>query len=624
MLLVMPVSAKEMPSNIVTVPIDSRPISLEYLGNLVNLGGDNFISVDKSNLDKNTIKENYISGNSQKVRADLENIVSQNNTVNSSVIINTSSYLYDGLIDTRTTKDEKQMEQAIADLENLLTKYKNPTYYVHINFPRVLPDSRGSKIWVDNELIEGLGYYFVQTTSDITIDISSVTQYVTPEQFLLEWAYVINKKYELGDENLDAWEILFLENFEEQYLNNDYYKIYIENYQNTFKQTAEVIKTLINFTNDEKIDELIISIDDFQLPDFIQMLAHHTDVEVERNEDGNPTKFNWARYYLEVAPDSVYNYQQNSPDNVEDSILGRGKFINYIYGTDEIPQLIYARDLAKRTQITTEFLPINTLYTINDEEAYNEMGMFDLASTKELYNQRINYVTCAAPNNKNFFGVTKTDTGKPFQFYLNKYEHHQKAEDKKLLEFLVHDIYTNYNEGTHVGVIELYNQNLGLRQKRTLVKMLQDKNLLESLELDNNINQLAVYSSWNTEGNAIGLGVAHAQVFGIINELPLSNLEAWEQGKWHYKILLQHIIEDNHYTAGIKVNPHIKHYIGEEVDNINFMLAQELEIAPLFNSFANSSLLIGEEQVSYSNYEISQLYFPWERTYDLFVDIKVE
>ena len=77
---------------IITAPIDGRPISDEYLGNLAQIGGDEFISVSKENLDffSSYEPDNHL-GKSDKVREELYSLVSKNNNDRTTVIINTSS-----------------------------------------------------------------------------------------------------------------------------------------------------------------------------------------------------------------------------------------------------------------------------------------------------------------------------------------------------------------------------------------------------------------------------------------------------------------------------------------------------------------------------------------------------
>ena len=67
-------------NTIVTSPIDSRPISYDYLNNLSNIAGDNVVSVDKKNLDFfSTYEPDNRLGNSEKVREEMYELVEKNN-----------------------------------------------------------------------------------------------------------------------------------------------------------------------------------------------------------------------------------------------------------------------------------------------------------------------------------------------------------------------------------------------------------------------------------------------------------------------------------------------------------------------------------------------------------------
>ncbi|ONI38605.1 hypothetical protein AN639_07435 [Candidatus Epulonipiscium fishelsonii] len=608
-------------ATIITVPLDSRPISLEYLENLVNMGGDDFISVNKEYLDTNNeLGYNiYKHGDSAQVRKNIEELVSTNNTTNSSVILNMSSYIHGGLVDGRQVKSEEEINTALNELDTLITTYDNPIYYVHINLPRVLPDSRATRIWPNKEVLEGLGFYYVSFNPD---EGSNIEVFVTPEEFLLEWAYVENKKYELGEQSLYEWEKAFLSHFNENYLNNPIYQDYIKNYQAMFEQASYIAKDLITKTTEGKIDELIISTDDYQLPSVIQYLDEQDLILIPKNKQGDIIKFNFVRRYLEVEPESIYNFHKTlvGLSQSNDSKLGIGEKINYIFGTDEIPQLIYARDLAKRTGVSTNFLTVNTQYS----EVTQDVGSYDVLSTQQLYNQRMNFVRCKSKMGYHF-GVEVNST--PFQFYIKRYDKSQQTIDYSSINALISDMFTQYNSGVNIGLIELYNENIHLREERAVVSQLQDKQLLLEIGLEgNSITQLATYSAWNTEGNAIGLALAHAQVYGIVDSLPLSISKIEECGKWHYKILLQHLIEDNFYTAGIKADINFKDYYIYGDNTIYYDLLQDLEINDLLDAFSKNDYTtsLNEVPLDYDSFEIKSLLFPWNRIYDLYVDVEVE
>ena len=87
---------------VINIPLDSRPVSYEYFDNLSRIGGDNCITVSKDNLDyfSNDTTKNHL-GNSLAVRDEVYNLVLNNNNKDTTVIINTSSYVTNGLVGSR-------------------------------------------------------------------------------------------------------------------------------------------------------------------------------------------------------------------------------------------------------------------------------------------------------------------------------------------------------------------------------------------------------------------------------------------------------------------------------------------------------------------------------------------
>ncbi len=617
---VVPVLANE--HTIITVPLDSRPISIEYLENLVTLGGDKFVCIDPEHLDKyNSYDEPaYASGDSSKIRQQLSDLVNENNNTNTSVIINLTSTVYGGLIESRQFIDQDSIDSAAENLEQLMTYAPNPTYYLHMSMPRTLPDSRATAIWPDSEPLQGLGYYYLEEFPDT----KGIRDTVPADEFLLEWGYVENKRLEMGDESLFSWETKFLENFNTKYFDSNLYKKYIVNYQNLYVQASDLVKKMIDLVTTLQADELVISVDDYQLPVFVQALIMNNLATPPIDENGEIIKFSWARKYLESDQNSVYRYHASKlgEQSLQDSVEGLGEQVNYIFGTDEIPQMIYARDLAKRYGVTTSFLPVNTHHLGGDN--LNDTGAYDVLSTDDLYTQRLNFVSCQAYAGEYHYDVVHNIYSKPFQFYINKYNCGRSDLNSQRLNSMVLDIFNSYNRGNHVGVIELYNDNVNMREDRVLVNKLLNENFFYTLGLvDNSIGQLATYSSWNTEGNAIGLAIAHAQVFGIVDMQELDYVEALERGKAQYEILLQHLIEDNLYTASVKSHVDINDYEIIPKDMVNSKLLGQMPVLELLEIFMKEKISLAGHEISYEDITIVALSFPWLRTFDLFVDLEI-
>lgn len=142
---------------VINIPLDSRPVSYEYFDNLSRIGGDNCITVSKDNLDyfSNDTTKNHL-GNSLAVRDEVYNLVLNNNNKDTTVIINTSSYVTNGLVGSRCGVNYKDYKDAMEDLNTLITNFPNPKYYINIANPRSLPETRFNTVWCDSNKLKVL------------------------------------------------------------------------------------------------------------------------------------------------------------------------------------------------------------------------------------------------------------------------------------------------------------------------------------------------------------------------------------------------------------------------------------------------------------------------------------
>jgi len=136
------------PATVITAPLDGRPISNEYLENLVKMGGDRFIPANKKYLDKGFDKPlngKWISGDSQALRTSILEQVKMHDNKETTVIINTSSYITRDLVGSRIPQNynKRSITKALYDLDYLTNHHKKPRYYVHVMIPRIIPESRG-------------------------------------------------------------------------------------------------------------------------------------------------------------------------------------------------------------------------------------------------------------------------------------------------------------------------------------------------------------------------------------------------------------------------------------------------------------------------------------------------
>ena len=234
--------------SIITAPIDGRPISKEYLGKLAELGSDQFYTVSDKNLDffSSYEPDNHL-GNSEKVREEIYNLVSQKNSDNTTVIINTSSYITNGLVGSRCGINYDNYKGALKDLDKLMTDFNRPTYYVNLSVPRSLPETRFNKIWVNDDKMRGLSYYYLKYNKDVDNynEINSNFANVTPEQYIMEFSYVYNKASEIGEKNLTQWEKDFLNNFNKNIKTKAPYKEYVDYYIKPYETTAIIFSQLL-------------------------------------------------------------------------------------------------------------------------------------------------------------------------------------------------------------------------------------------------------------------------------------------------------------------------------------------------------------------------------------------
>ena len=576
---------------IVNVPIDSRPISTDYLENLAEIGRDTVITMDKKNMDffSSYEPDNHI-GNSAEVRKEVENTVRANNNPYTTVIINTSSYITNGLVGSRCSVNYSDYKSALKDLEKLTTENTNPRYYVNITMPRALPETRFNTIWADNNKVKGLGWFYLKENENCeNYDVIYNTYaYVTPEQLLMEYSYVENKALELGGYNkLTKWERSFIHDFNAHYKNGAPYSTYVENYKSTYEDCADIFAKLVEFREKGLIDEIIVSNDDLQLPNSITYFAGQNAQWVQK-EEGSAIKYSFARTYRKIAPTSVERIIRDKygADVLNEANNGRGKYINIINGTDEVPQLIYARDYSKRKNIS----PSYNIITNNMSEKVSDYDV-----------KRAGLVTRAAVAFAS--GNIGIYTEKPVDMYIYDYSH--EGNDK----YILNNISKSISKGNNTALIELFGTG----------SVSKGNYILESLLKSDKLSSLCAYSAWNTNGNAIGLGVAQAQVFSVADEntnSPINTAQA------QAKCLLQHYIEDGVYTSRVKRELSGEGYRPDiEARTHSQMLYDRLDTDNYINAIKNHIFTVKGDKYEITKLNVDRVSFPWGRTFDILIDM---
>ena len=194
------VKIEQKQRTIINVPLDSRPISLEYLENLASINNDKVLSISKNHLDK---MENglYTTGNTFLIRQEFSKLAKENNEIGNMAIINMSSYFFGGVIASRNSQSYQSFISAYNSLKKDITTYDNIKYYINLNIPRTLPEDRAGVIWKTNNKLKGLGAFYLKynintLSKDIKTFINNHYKKVDTNQFLMEYSYVLNKQQE--------------------------------------------------------------------------------------------------------------------------------------------------------------------------------------------------------------------------------------------------------------------------------------------------------------------------------------------------------------------------------------------------------------------------------------------
>ncbi len=585
--LIIGVAPVAFAQTIITSPIDGRPISTDYLENLTHIADDTFLCVDKANLDfYSAIEQNNYKANSRNVRQEIREMVQANDSSDTTVILNTSSYFTNGLVSGRCGVNYKELQEGLDDLYALLTDHPMPTYYVNLVMPRTLPETRLNKIWRDNEKRYGLAFYYLKYHPDTPLksDVYKNFRRVTPSQYLLEYGYVENKRAELGEQALTEWEAEFLKVFKQDAVYEPYMSD-IYRYKLPYRSVSEIFTKLIKWQDAGLIDEIVVSSDDFQLPDFILYLFRNAENEITADQ-GKPIKYSFARTYMSTGLLSLT--RQLTLDRGEavtqKALRGENDTVNFLFGVDEVPQLIYARDLAKRKNLSTDF-SVHTNTTAKDK---NNIAKFDVIGVNDLLQHDISFVSSA-----------KTKTAKPMDFYLYNYNDTTQPKIDNTLSMMKQ----SWADGHAVSLVEIYSEAMLNTGDNALFKTLLSQQLVPSL---------ASYSAWNTNANAIGLGVAHASVYGVATETTKDDAQFQTA---QTKMLLQHLIEDGLYTIETKRALSNAHYIPPEHDIKNFSNDQTL-----YDALKPERVLDVFNQASEMEVSLKRYYFPWGRTFECYLD----
>lgn len=570
-------------ATVFTAPIDSRPVSTDYLGRLAEIAGDGFVCVDKDKLDffSGKADKDHI-GDSKAVREQIYDLAGKNNSSDSTFIINMTSYVTGGLVGSRSGENYGGLKDSLKDLEKLLRDYPQPKYYINLSMPRTLPDSRFGPVWSDSRIYEGLGSFYLKRNPDSPqkSEIASKYSHVSAPQLLLEWSYVKNHEA-MGE--LSDWERDFLDNFRKKFETKDPYRQYLYNYRRPYLRIAELGSGIMALHKKGLDFELVLSVDDLSLPDFIVYMN-------DESLSGDRIKYSFALNYME---NSLYGQAKDAygVTELEKALTGRGDKINFIFGTDEVPQLIYARDLSKRTGI----IPAVNKKNLNDTD---RVADFDVKNPAELVTNALNFVSGGKRR-----AVLATN------LYVFNY-----AEDKNFSR-CISSMEEDCKNGFDVALIELYTPSQTANGENYLFKNLWKKSLDGD---DFGIHSLAAYSAWNTSANAIGLGVANAAVASICKER--ENTSEFQEAR--LKMLITHAIEDGVYNCDSKRQ--LYGYYPYYDENNRDKLRGLLEESNFSKVFSHREYKTDDGVFKTGDVSLTDCFYPWDRTFECYIEVNVK
>ena len=577
---------------IINVPLDGRPVSDEYLAELAKIGNDDYISVSKKNLDFFPAYEpDTRKGNSENVRSELDKLVSEHNNKATTVIINTSSYITNGLVGSRCGSNYGDYKEALSQLHELAEKFPEPRYYVNIQMPRSLPETRFNTIWCNDERLRGLAYYYLKynEASPYEKEISAYTS-VTPEQYIMEFSYVVNKAEELGVKNITPWEREFLNYFNNNIRNKAPYKQYVDDYIKPYEASADMFRILTDYMAEGCIDEIVISNDDLQVPNFITY-CFSKGFDWVQSENGSPMKYSYARTYMESGNRSIHRAIKDKYPlkRLGDINTGKDSSINIIYGTDEVPQLIYARDYTRRCNVTPK-----TEIVYNDTR--QNTATFDVKAPGNLARAALSFVN----------GTVANYAKSPACVYIYDYRLKKNTTDMVTDKLAEAD-----KKGAYTGLIELFD---GTASNTVFKEILRGARF--------SLPQLDMYCAWNTNGNAIGLGMAQIQVYAAAMESSKATRQTIEA---QLKCLIRHAVEDGLYTKSGKLALSNKGYRPDVADRTDSKTLHELmDTSGITSALEGAEYSILGRRYTVRSAEVTKLSFPWGRIFDIYVDSDIE
>lgn len=348
----------------INAPLDSRPIGREYIQNLAVTAGYNYVEIS-SGLDYANGDNSYRAGNPTTVQTSLANTVRVNNYTDTTVVINTSSYFHGGLIANRMLSSYANMDQKMSSLKNLLSSYTRPTYYVIMQVPRTIPDTRvlafPSGITATSK-VDGLEAYYNKANK-------KTGGQVTFEQALLDWTYLYYSQKAGNTLPQDA----YVRNFYNDFYGK--YKAYLDSYLGVFEQSYAYLNQLYIMKNQNYKFNLVISADYYVTSNFINSHAGKSGFAwIKKDATGKAIPYCGTRYVADFA--EIYS-----------------NFGPVVSGTETTTYLVLAADLMKRNGTGVDFITRDpsTNGGLNGLVPQAQ-GYYDRKNTKDLLDEKTEYI----------------------------------------------------------------------------------------------------------------------------------------------------------------------------------------------------------------------------------------
>ena len=447
--------------SLVNVPIDSRPITRSNFEHLVNATNFNYIEVSNG-LDSYDAN-GYHSGSIETIQSNLEEYL-KSNSLNSTVILNLSSYIFGGLINSRNPDlyYNEIYEKNLGILEDLIEAYPNNRFYINFTIPRAYIEDRVNAY-------ENANTYITDTLNNyVYSDMSSINFMYAIEQ----WSYI----YFMKLMNPMNYQII-MQNSTVNNFYNDFYNKYkndCSKYVNMYEQSTLILKILKEISDEN--DNVIInySLDDPTLSDYVTQFEYTISSFIVRDSEDNIIKYNGTNY--------VYEYANN---------LFGNDYVN-LSSVDDYNHVVLAREL---NRVNNRKTIINKNYSSSDLKDY--VGPYDSLTLAELFEQDQNFINA--------------DVSSETVEYINSYYAINLSEDQK-------NSYIN-------SINSLGNNKMIISNSYDVsdIQILSDT-VLENFSVFN----FASFGGWNTNANAIGtqIGrtVAYISLFNDINDCIDSNI----------------------------------------------------------------------------------------------------